>query len=212
MLLAHDHTQRAIVLSALPGRPAPWPTATIEPAHVRTEIATQRQAGALLRRLHSAHSESQPEYAAAKREELELLTHEAVDVLTPGELGFARTEITALADLPAPCLVPCHRDYTMRNWLIDRGKVHILDFEWTRLDAWVTDLTRLHIGVWRTRPDLRDAFLDGYGRELDDADRVRLRASAVLTSVWLMIKARESHQASFERANREALHHLMTDA
>src|SRR4051812_43727808 len=61
MLPPHAAPHRAIALPPLPARPAPGPTATIEPAHVRTEIATQRQAGALLRRLHSAHSESQPE-------------------------------------------------------------------------------------------------------------------------------------------------------
>ncbi|WP_271189323.1 phosphotransferase [Dactylosporangium matsuzakiense] len=211
-LRAHDATQRAIILSALPGHPARWPTATIDPTQIRAETAMHHQAGALLRRLHNAHSEPQPQYAAARLEELELLTRQAANLLTPGELGFARTEIQALASLPAPRLVPCHRDYTMRNWLIDSGKVYMLDFEWTQLNAWVTDLTRLHIGPWRTRPDLRDAFLDGYGRELDDADRVLLRADAALTTVWLVIKARESDQESFERANREALHRLMAEA
>lgn len=208
-LHAHDATQRAMILSALPGHPARWPTATIYPTHLRAETAIHHQAGALLRRLHNADSESQPEYAAARLEELELLSRQAAHLFTPRELEFARTELRALADLPAPRMVPCHRDYTMRNWLTDSGKVYILDFEWTRPDAWVTDLTRLHIGLWRTRPDLRDTFLDGYGRELDDSDRVLLKANAALTAVWLVIKARESHQPSFEQANREALHHLM---
>jgi hypothetical protein len=212
-LRAHDDTHRAVILSALPGRPAPWPAAIIDPTRADTETATQRQAGALLRQLHGAHTTGpQPDYAAAKLKELKLLTPQAADLLTHGELGFARTEIRALANLPAPRLVPCHRDYSMRNWITDRGKLHILDFEWTRLDAWVTDLTRLHLGIWRTRPDLRDAFLDGYGRELDDADHALLRASAFLTAIWLVIKARESGQTSFEQANRDALHHLMTEA
>lgn len=212
-LRAHDDSHQAVILSALPGHPAPWPAPTPDPTRADTEIATQRHAGALLRRLHSAHTTSpQPDYAAAKLYELELLAHQVTDLLTHDELGFARTEIQALIDLPAPSLVPCHGDYSMRNWLLDDGKLYILDFEWARLDAWVSDLTRLHLGIWRTRPELREAFLDGYGRELDDSERALLRASAAVTAVWLVIKARESAQRSFEEANRDALHHLMTGA
>lgn len=92
-----------------------------------------------------------------------------------------RSEIRALGQLPAPGLVPRHRDYSMRDWMVDRGKLRILDFEWSCLDACVTDLTQRHLGIRRTRTDLRDAFLHGHGRELDDADQALLRAGTVIT-------------------------------
>lgn len=214
-LRAHDPARRAVILTALPGSPAPWPTPTSDPAHAAAETALHRQAGVLLRRLHSAHTTSpQPDDAATRLDEFDQLTGPAADLFTHRELGFARAEIETLADLPAPRLVPCHRDYSMRNWLVEHGELRILDFEWTRLDVWVADLVRLHLGAWRTRPDLRDAFLDGYGsdRDLADTEQARLRACAAFTAVWLVIKARESGQASFEQSNRDALRRLMAEA
>ena len=56
--------------------------------------------------------------------------------------------------------------------------------------------------LWAGRPDLREAFLDGYGRELTFADRATLYGCAALTATWLLVKARESRQASFEEGCR----------
>ncbi len=87
--------------------------------------------------------------------------------------------------------------------------MRVVDFEWCRLDARVADLARLHIGIWERRPDLRDAFLSGYGRELGDTGRAALRGCAVLTAVWLLIRARETGQRSFQSASSAAVQHLI---
>jgi hypothetical protein len=71
------------------------------------------------------------------------------------------------------------------------------------------DLARLHLGAWASRPDLRDAFLRGYGRELGDTGRAILQGCAALTAVWLTIKARETGQRSFEDSSRAALQRLI---
>lgn len=68
---------------------------------------------------------------------------------------------------------------------------------------------RLHLGIWENRPDLRDAFLRGYGRQLDDTDHAILQGCSVLTALWLLIKARETGQPSFEDASRAALQRLL---
>jgi hypothetical protein len=78
-----------------------------------------------------------------------------------------------------------------------------------RLDAPVSDLARLHLGIWVDRPDLAEAFADGYGRPLNDTDRVILHGCAVITAIWLTIKARETAQRSFEQASRAALTRLL---
>jgi Ser/Thr protein kinase RdoA (MazF antagonist) len=90
--------------------------------------------------------------------------------------------------------------------------VHVVDFEWSGLDVWVADLARLHLGIWATRPDLRRAFLSGYGRDLDEGDRAMLHGCAVLTAVWLVVKAHETRQPSFEDASRAALLRLIDGA
>ena len=46
----------------------------------------------------------------------------------------------------------------------------LIDFEHARSDLPARDLVRLRFRVWPSRPDLRDAFFDGYGRRLTDAE------------------------------------------
>jgi thiamine kinase-like enzyme len=104
-----------------------------------------------------------------------------------------------------PTQVPCHHDYTPRNWLVHQGALQVIDFEWSGLDARVADFARLHLGVWATRPDLREAFLGGYGQELSLAEHETLRGCAALTAVWLLVRAHETRQLSFEDASRRAL-------
>ncbi len=105
--------------------------------------------------------------------------------------------------------MPCHRDYTPRNWLIGASGLYVVDLEWSRPDVWISDLARLHLGIWENRPDLRDAFLRGYGRQLDDTDHCILQGCSVLTALWMVIKAHESRQLSFEEGCRTALQRLL---
>ena len=214
-LHAFDESLQAMILSALPGQPASWPA--LRPGLPRSEPiserAVHRAAGTILRRLHNGHpAVPWPGFAAAKIEQFNDLRPELVALLTPRQLDAARTEIARLTDIPAPVQVPCHRDYTPRNWLVDGDAVYVFDFEWSGPDAWVADLARLHLGIWPTRPDLQEAFLQGYGRRLGPADRVALRGCAVLTGVWLVSKAHETGQPLFEDACRGALLRLIDRA
>lgn len=211
-LRSADDELHAIIMSVVPGQPAPWPAEAVPwPDHQRrkAEMALQRDAGAALRLLHEAQPPLPwPGLGAAKAAELDKLAPEASALLSRLELSFARSEVAALGAVTSAVLVPCHRDYTPRNWLVSDGTVRVIDFEWARLDAAPADLARLDLGVWDGRPDLREAFLDGYG-QLDDASRAVLRGCAALTAVWLIIKARETGQPSFEYACRTALNRLM---
>ncbi|HEY2265353.1 MAG TPA: NUDIX domain-containing protein [Streptosporangiaceae bacterium] len=66
---------------------------------------------------------------------------------------------------------PCHLDFQPRNWLIGRqGGVSVVDFEHARIDLPARDLVCLRFRLWPGRPDLRDAFLDGYGGPLSPAE------------------------------------------
>ncbi len=196
------------MISAIPGEPVSWPApARPRPGSIRhaAELAVHRDAGTALRLLHDA----QPplpctDLGSAKTAELDQLAPQAAGLLTRRELTFARSEAAALTATGGACLVPCHGDYTPRNWLADGDTVRIIDFEWARLDAPLADLARLHLGIWHARPDLRAAFLDGYG-QLDDADSGVLRGCSAVMAVWLVVKAHETGQPSFEKASRAAL-------
>jgi hypothetical protein len=211
-LRAFDDSLQAIILSAVPGEAAPWPgpEASGHLADRSAERDVQRQAGKVLRRLHDARPAMPwPDFAPVKAEQFARLKPAAAALLAPRTLDQAGEEIAALAYLPAPVQVPCHHDYTPRNWLVHGGNLHVIDFEWSGLDARVADLARLHLGVWATRPDLRDAFLNGYGQQLSRTDSEILRGCAVLTAVWLLVKAHETRQPSFEDATRTALLRLI---
>lgn len=212
-LRACNDSLATIILSAVPGESAPWPAeeASGLPHSVRAvEQAMQRHAGALL---HVFHGAADPgpcdDLGAAKLEEFDRLRPLAAALVTQRELESARSRVAALDGMRCTGRVPCHRDYTPRNWLIGDDALYVVDFEWSRLDVWISDLARLHLGIWPTRPDLREAFLSGYGRPLSDADREILDGCAVVTAVWLLIKAHETRQPSFEDRNREALLRLL---
>jgi thiamine kinase-like enzyme len=142
-------------------------------------------------------------------QEFDQLGSLAAGLLTARELWGARKEVEALTGLGSPVRVPCHRDYTPRNWLVGARGLYVVDFEWSRPDVWISDLARLHLGIWENRPDLCDAFLRGYGRAFDDTDHAILQGCAVLTALWCLIKARENGQPSFEEGSRAALQRLL---
>jgi Ser/Thr protein kinase RdoA (MazF antagonist) len=211
-LRAFDGSLQALILTALPGAPAPWPASLAgEPsAKGASEMDVQHEAGTILRRLHDAQPpRTWPDFAAAKVQQFDALRPALGGLLARTALDAARREVVALAEFCPPVRVPCHHDYTPRNWLVDDGTMYAIDFEWAGLDVWVADLARLHLGVWATRPDLRDAFLDGYGRQLSCADEKALHGCAVLTGVWLLAKAHETDQPTFEDASREAVLRLI---
>jgi thiamine kinase-like enzyme len=89
-------------------------------------------------------------------------------------------------------LVPCHRDYSPRNWLVSeaRGQLQwaLIDFERARLDLRYADFHRMWPDVWKERPARRAAFFDGYGSELSsDEERcleITVLANCLATIPW----------------------------
>lgn len=208
-LRAYDDILRTVILSAVPGEPPPWP-ASASGGHRGAELDVQRRAGVLLRRFHDAQAAVRwDDFGAVKAEEFERFAARAAELLSPREVDFARSEVRALTGLGRPPQVPCHRDYTPRNWLVDDSRLYVIDFELARLDVWVSDLVRLYFGVWTDRPDLQEAFLDGYGRRIGDTDRGLLLGCGVLAAVWLVVKGREYGQAALVEANHRTLQRLM---
>jgi hypothetical protein len=213
MLRAHDDGFGAILISAVAGKLAIWPAPARPPGGMgqAAELAVHRDAGVALRLLHDAQPPQPcPDLGAVKTGELDQLAPDAAGLLSGRELAFAACEAAALTAIGPTGLVPCHGDYTPRNWLTGNGTVRVIDFEWARLDAAPADLARLHLAIWQARPDLRASFLDGYGRPLDDKASAALRGCAAVMAIWLTVKARQSGQPSFEQASRAALRRLMT--
>lgn len=78
-----------------------------------------------------------------------------------------------------------HGDFRTRNWLwaAASDQVAVIDYETADVGFAVEDLAWLFAVMWGPRPDLRDAFLAGYGREPSRAERQMLAAVTVLAAL-----------------------------
>lgn len=182
-LLASDPGLLALMSSPLPGKVV---------RGLRLEVAEERHvhelAGRLLRRWHD-HSDLATEqdrqivHAAMAHQE-----QEAADCVagTAAHLdGAQRALVEATShgllqlteQLP---LVYKHGDYSTRNWLWypghGDGKGHgLIDFAMAGRGVAVDEFVWLCGAVWATRPDLKAAYLTGYGRPLSDTEERLLR-------------------------------------
>ncbi|WP_221354640.1 aminoglycoside phosphotransferase family protein [Streptomyces beigongshangae] len=185
-LLARAPERPAVVLSALPGR-----VVRGLPLEQAEEQQVHRLAGDLLRRWHDAPEpvsdlEHQRIMASvtAQADEAAMILDRLGDQFSPAEQDLVRD---AARDLPGLAqglpLVYRHGDYSPRNWLWDPeptpGHHGLIDFEESAPGLAIEDLVWLCGAAWPTRPDLRDAFLTGYGRSLSSTEQ---RALVLLTA------------------------------
>ena len=195
-LLEHQREAQTLLLSAAPGE-------LVERMKLsaREEHDLHRQAGAFLRRLHDVPFEDTDTLtlAEALKKRTEAWTARAEGVLPPEDIAWVRARVAeALPSLANFTRVPCHRDYTARNWLAESGKLYVIDFEHARPDGWIFDLERLWADLWPERPDLRAAFLNGYGRDLREEEGV-LERCAALGALSTIVWARDHKDVEFEK-------------
>ena len=180
-LQAVDPDLRAVLITALPGRIARGP-------HIpeADEPEIHRQAGMLLRRLHSASTATAVPGTGRVAARAEEHIARVGALLSQQDAQLVRYHAARLPEtaqrLPA---VPTHGDVQPKNFLWDPGsrRVALIDFERAEPGLAVRDLVRLQYGAWNGRPSLRDAFLDGYGRALTADEESALRHLAALDAV-----------------------------
>ncbi|MEU3975180.1 phosphotransferase enzyme family protein [Streptomyces bacillaris] len=185
-LLATDPERPAVILSALPGR-----VVRGLPLEQAEEQQVHRLAGDLLRRWHDAPEpisdiEHQRIMASVttQADEAATILDRLGDQLSPAEQDLVRDVARDLPGLAqALPLAYRHGDYSPRNWLWNSeptpGHHSLIDFEESAQGLPVEDLVWLCGAAWPTRPDLRDAFLTGYGRPLSSTEQ---RALVLLTA------------------------------
>jgi hypothetical protein len=124
-------------------------------------------------------------------------------LLTADERTSLRRLAAAVDAFTAP-RVFCHRDFTPDNWLSEGTSVTVIDFEHARPDAAESDLIKLRAEVWSGRPDLRDAFLAGYGPIGADA-RARLDVLLALHATATLAWAARHDDPEFRAKGQQAL-------
>ena len=130
--------------------------------------------------------------------------------LDDDELAVIHAARPLLAAFAGERPVPCHRDYGPVNWLVsdDRAWAGTMDFEFAHWDVRVADFSRYPDWEWMSRPELLDAFFDGYGRPLTVEEEKQCLVARVLYALGAITWGREHSNHGFESEGRQALRHL----
>jgi hypothetical protein len=204
-LLAVDADAQVLVMTHVPGDLATAEAGLAPDVH--------RQAGALLARLHASApgvpGEGYGERLLADFDEKAAALALLVDA---ADLVRLREVAVPVGDVRSVRLVPAHRDFGPRNWLVDaEGRVRVIDFAHAELSPWSVDLQKLTMREWRGRPDLEAAFFEGYGRLPDDEDRLVLRAYVALSTLAIIAWSVAHDDAAFEAEARSVLSDLVAE-
>ncbi|MGW4506886.1 phosphotransferase family protein [Streptomyces sp. NPDC004436] len=176
-LVAADSAAQAIVVTALSGRPMHG--AALDPAD---EARLQHGLGRFVGALHRSTPETPAEGATAG-DKIKRHLEGARPCLADGGQDLVLALARTYAGLPRRVFVPTGGDLQYRNVLIgDDGEVLLFDFERSEYSTPTRDMVRLS-DTWTGRPDLRNAFLDGYGRLLTPVEELRLDCEAAFDVV-----------------------------
>jgi hypothetical protein len=199
-LVAADPQALTIVTTALNGHPYPGPLT----------VAAHHHAGTILRRFHDAElPRTLPGYRDWLRDRAAYWTARARPFLSAADLGNASAHLAALQQATDPDGVPCHLDFQSRNWLLGpAADLYLLDFEHARTDLPLRDLVRLRFRAWPARPDLKDAFLNGYGRELTGSDTETLQHLGALDALTAIARGHQNHDIQLVQYGHSTLRQL----
>ncbi len=102
---------------------------------------------------------------------------------------------------------PCHRDYCPVNWIVDDAGewIGVIDYEFSRWDVRASDFSRYPDWDWMLRPELTDAFFEGYGRPLSTVEQEQLLVARTQYALGAIVWGRENLFFGFEREGRDAL-------
>ena len=208
-LMGESEALSALLVSAVPGRNID--DLSLTPADL---LEAYRQAGVFLHSLHTlSFTDDDPlplnEAFAARAKTWLARADGLVDAETVAWVEGRAAEAADLLRDMTPARVPCHRDYTARNWLVDRAdgvKLLVIDFEHSRPDFWLFDSEKLVSEVGGT--GLEAAFWRGYGGVPTDAERRVLRLYSILNALSTVVWARAHGDGAFEADGRRRLSEL----
>ena len=208
-LLGESETHSALLASAVPGKNVDDVLPTSEET-----LTTYRQVGTFLQRFHTLPFEDDNPVPLLEdyRHRAKTWLARADGLLEPDLIAWVASRAAEAADLLEqmnPVRVPCHRDYTARNWLVEvtNGvKLSVVDFEHSSPNFWLFDVEKLVMEVGGT--GLEAAFWQGYGTSLKDAETRVLERYSALNALSTVVWAREHGDEAFEADGRRRLAEL----
>ncbi len=199
-LIAADSATMTIVITMLPGQPCSGVP----------KAAIHHQAGALLRRFHDTEPARElPWLHCWLGDRIHYWTSQAKTLLPAEDALVVDSHLTALRRIGVAYGVPCHLDFQPRNWLLDEsGNLSLVDFEHARTNLPARDLVRLRFRVWPSRPDLQDAFFNGYGRRLTDAEDELVWHLGALDALAALVRGRQTGDRALTTSGAATLRQL----
>jgi aminoglycoside phosphotransferase len=222
LLAVRDEEPLALIVSEIPGR-------TMEGAEltVGQERGIWREAGRALPPLHKLEvgdcfgfctrdggCSGEPITGAIEFVEFEferwLRRGRAIDCLTERELEVVREACEQMSVFRGERATPCHRDYCSANWMVGENGTWsgVIDFEFAYWDVRVADFCRYPEFEWIARPDLVDAFFEGYGRSLTEREERQRLVTLTRYALGSVVSGSESGWLGYAGDGRRALEHL----
>ncbi|MCC2335026.1 phosphotransferase family protein [Cellulomonas wangsupingiae] len=197
-MLHADAGRKLLATTFLPG-------VLVEGTPAEHEPDVYRQAGRILALLHAVGTRDAGDHEQ-RADARTLAWLDGRHRIAPEVVDRVRAELAH--PVPPRPLVPTHGDWQPRNWIVDEhGRVAAVDFGRADWRPAATDVCRLHAQQLRGRPDLEDAFLDGYGADPRDPrswQRDLLR-EAVGTAAWAYLVGDEAFEQQGHRMIADAL-------
>ena len=212
LLAAQGGDLRAMILSAVPGGPL-----LMSEVDAEQEAEHYAEAGRWLRRLHELPWEDSDELnvAAALTKRSAAWSQRARALLNsplhPSVIEAVHARVSAQwpAATAIPARVPCHRDFTARNWIVSGPQLWVIDFEHARADWSLVDLERVASSIPKERGDLWTAFEAGYGRRLGSTEQELLERLQLHAALCRVVWAVEHGDVEFKQAGLEQLSLLL---
>ncbi len=205
-LIAKQENLNSILLTSIEAEPLEQQSLS-----AKQEQAAYEQAGRMLRTWHDLnYADNDIDLAEAMRQRLKQWTQRAKDIVGKQEISWVKDQTLELINhLKDYQRVPCHRDYSARNWLLDKdGKLWLIDFEHARADFFLVDFERQYNSIWLTRPDIKEAFLAGYGKKINELEWELLKRLSSFTALSTIVWAREHNDKAFEAFGWKQLERL----
>jgi len=226
LIAVRDEAPRALLITALPGRPVEGRALASA-----AERAVWRSAGGALAKLHAqsgarsrgAHfglcgrdgapvgavHEDARDHMRASFDEW-IARGERIGCVRADERAVVRRAQERIDAFAGERPTACHRDFCTANWLVtdEDAWSGMIDFEFAHWDVRAADFSRFAEWNWIARPDLFDALIEGYGCAID---RDQLFVSRALYALAAVVWGCEVGYLGFAREGREALEVLAGD-
>jgi aminoglycoside phosphotransferase (APT) family kinase protein len=130
--------------------------------------------------------------------------------LSEDELAVVRDASALLPAFEGERPAPCHRDYCPANWLVslEGAWTGVIDFEFSGWDVRAADFSRYPNWDWIDRPELAEAFFEGYGHTFTPAEEQQTLLAHIQYALDAVVWGMENSYIGFAADGRKAFKHL----